>query len=63
MRKFWIFLATAAFLISTTVQAQSGGGDGGGPSPYAKLETISASELRHLTVELKNAWAHIDKKL
>ncbi|HBA59650.1 MAG TPA: hypothetical protein DCZ92_02265 [Elusimicrobia bacterium] len=30
---------------------------------YAKLETISASELRHLTVELKNAWAHIDKKL
>ena len=28
---------------------------------YAKLESISAAELQHLTVELKNAWAHIDK--
>lgn len=30
---------------------------------YARKEMISASELQHLTVELKNAWAHIDKKL
>lgn len=30
---------------------------------YARKETISASELQHLTVELKNAWIHIDKKL
>ncbi|PIU19702.1 MAG: hypothetical protein COT18_06105 [Elusimicrobia bacterium CG08_land_8_20_14_0_20_59_10] len=30
---------------------------------YSKQDTIDASELRHLTVELKNAWAHIDKKL
>ena len=30
---------------------------------YAKLEKVSATELRHLTVELKNAWAHISKKL
>ncbi|MBU2573114.1 MAG: hypothetical protein KKH28_03440 [Elusimicrobia bacterium] len=30
---------------------------------YAKLDSISASELQHLTVELKNAWVHIDKKL
>jgi hypothetical protein len=30
---------------------------------YSKLETISAAELRHLTVELKNAWAQIDKNL
>ncbi len=30
---------------------------------YAKLETISGPELQHLTVELKNAWAHIDKTL
>ena len=30
---------------------------------YAKLEKISAGELRTLTVELKNAWAHISKKL
>lgn len=30
---------------------------------YAKMESISASELQHLTVEMKNAWAHIDKKL
>ena len=30
---------------------------------YAKLGTISAPELRHLTVVLKNAWAHIDKEL
>jgi len=30
---------------------------------YAKLGTISVSELQHLTVELKNAWARIDKQL
>ena len=30
---------------------------------YARKESISASELQHLTVELKNAWAHIDKEL
>jgi len=30
---------------------------------YAKVETISAAELRHMTVELKNAWTEIDKKL
>ncbi len=30
---------------------------------YAKLEKVSASELRRLTVELKNAWAHISKNL
>lgn len=30
---------------------------------YAKLETVSAAELRRLTVELKNAWAHISKEL
>ena len=30
---------------------------------YSRAESISAAELRHLTVELKNAWAHIDKKL
>ena len=52
MRKFWVFLATAAFLISTTVQAQSGGGDGSGPSPYAKLETITVN-LQDLTQYLQ----------
>jgi len=30
---------------------------------YARLGTISVSELQHLTVELKNAWIHINKKL
>jgi hypothetical protein len=30
---------------------------------YAQLGTISAAELRSLTVELKNAWVHINKKL
>jgi len=30
---------------------------------YSKLESISGAELQHLTVELKNAWAHIDKEL
>ncbi|HCC49044.1 MAG TPA: hypothetical protein DEQ38_13150 [Elusimicrobia bacterium] len=30
---------------------------------YSKLETMSAAELRRLTVDLKNAWVHIDKKL
>ena len=30
---------------------------------YAKLESISAAELQHLTVELKNAWARIDRNL
>ena len=28
---------------------------------YAKLGTITASELQHLTVELKNAWIHLNK--
>jgi len=32
-------------------------------SRYAKLDTISASELQHLTVELKNAWPHINRQL
>ncbi|HOW89620.1 MAG TPA: hypothetical protein PL037_05005 [Elusimicrobiales bacterium] len=30
---------------------------------YSKLEKVSAAELRRLTVELKNAWAHINKNL
>jgi len=30
---------------------------------YTRLDTISAAELQHLTVELKNAWAHINKEL
>ena len=30
---------------------------------YAELGTISAAELRALTVDLKNAWVHINKKL
>lgn len=30
---------------------------------YSRLESISGAELQHLTVELKNAWAHIDKEL
>ncbi|OHE80399.1 MAG: hypothetical protein A2107_07075 [Verrucomicrobia bacterium GWF2_62_7] len=30
---------------------------------YARKDNISNAELQHLTVELKNAWAHIDKKL
>lgn len=30
---------------------------------YAKLEKVSAGELRRLTVELKNAWSHISKNL
>ena len=30
---------------------------------YASKESISASELQHLTVELKNAWTLIDKNL
>ena len=30
---------------------------------YARKESISASELQHLTVELKNAWTLIDKNL
>ena len=32
-------------------------------SRYAKLDNINASEMQHLTVELKNAWAHINKKV
>jgi hypothetical protein len=28
---------------------------------YARAENISAAELRHLTVELKNAWTEIGK--
>jgi hypothetical protein len=30
---------------------------------YARKESISAAELQHLTVELKNAWTLIDKNL
>jgi len=30
---------------------------------YAGMETVTKAELQHLTVELKNAWSHIDKKL
>ncbi|HNW44251.1 MAG TPA: hypothetical protein PKI19_07080 [Elusimicrobiales bacterium] len=30
---------------------------------YTKLETVTPSELQHLTVELKNAWSHINKEL
>lgn len=30
---------------------------------YSKLDAIGKAELQHLTVELKNAWTHIDKKL
>jgi len=30
---------------------------------YTGAENITREELQHLTVELKNAWAHIDKKL
>ena len=30
---------------------------------YAKLEKVSASELRRLTVELKNSWSQFSKKL
>ena len=30
---------------------------------YAKLEKVSASELRRLTVELKNSWSQISKQL
>jgi len=30
---------------------------------YAKLGKVGAAELRHLTVDLKNAWAHISKEL
>lgn len=29
---------------------------------YAKMETISGDELRHITVELKNAWNQVEKK-
>ena len=32
-------------------------------SRYAKMDTITTSELQHLTVELKNAWAHVNKQL
>lgn len=32
-------------------------------SRYAGKASISAAELQHLTVELKNAWVQIDKKL
>lgn len=30
---------------------------------YAGRDNVSAEELRHMTVELRNAWVHIDKKL
>ena len=30
---------------------------------YTKLDTVTTAELQHLTVELKNAWAHINKEL
>lgn len=30
---------------------------------YAEMENVTKAELQHLTVELKNAWSHIDKKL
>lgn len=30
---------------------------------YEKVERVSASELRRLTDELKDAWAHISKQL
>jgi len=32
-------------------------------SRYAKMDTVTTSELQHLTVELKNAWAHVNKQL
>ena len=30
---------------------------------YAKLGKVGAEELKHLTVELKNAWEHLSKEL
>ena len=30
---------------------------------YTKLDKVGTAELQHLTVELKNAWPHIDKEL
>ena len=30
---------------------------------YARLERVSASELQHLTEELKGAWSHLSKQL
>lgn len=30
---------------------------------YTKLDTVGTAELQHLTVELKNAWGHINKEL
>ena len=30
---------------------------------YAKLGKVGAGELKHLTVELKGAWAHLSKQL
>lgn len=30
---------------------------------YARLERVGASELRHLTEELKGAWVHLGKQL
>jgi len=30
---------------------------------YSRMENITAAELQHLTIEMKNAWAQIDKKL
>lgn len=52
MRKLLAILATALFLISTTVQASSGGGKEGGASPYARLETFTVN-LKGLTQYLQ----------
>ena len=30
---------------------------------YGRTKRVSASELKHITVELKNAWTHIGKQL
>ncbi|HBA59471.1 MAG TPA: hypothetical protein DCZ92_01340 [Elusimicrobia bacterium] len=30
---------------------------------YARLGKVGATELKHLTVELKNAWLHLNKEL
>ena len=30
---------------------------------YGRVKRVSASELEHITVELKNAWTHIGKQL
>lgn len=30
---------------------------------YARVKRVSASELKHITEDLKNAWAHISQQL